>query len=199
MNENLIETITEVTDANTQRIARLEEDMADFKKALQQMADWSVAAQNLSKSNSAVNLLNAQIAGMAKDNQSLRNVLQGTKDLLSKPQQHKHSHYFPKIAWVTAGLFLALCLVSIGWYSTTSRLDASRTNDLKYRYLRLVDQAAIVRTIRQADSLHQAKPDFFRDSVNAAEIAKQERLEMLDEAIQKEKEARDLRQKASNK
>lgn len=199
MNESLINTITEVTDANTARIAKLEEENADFKNALQQMTDWQVAVERLSKSNSNINLLNAQIAGLTRDSQSLRKELQETQALFTRPQEHRHSHYFPKIAWVTAGLFLVLCLVATGWYITSSRLETYRANDLKYRYLQLVEQAAVAQAVRYADSLQRAKPDFFRDSVLTEENEKQLRLEFLDEAVQKEMEARQLRQKAGKK
>ncbi|WP_315819368.1 hypothetical protein [Paraflavitalea speifideaquila] len=91
---------------------------------------------------------------------------------------------------------MVLCLVITGWYTTASRLDNFRDNDTKYRYLQLLDNSQVSRLLHYADSLQQARPDFFRDSVLTAEKEKQRSLEMLDEAIRKETEARQLRQKA---
>ncbi len=114
MNESLINSITEVTDANTARIAKLEEENADFKNALQLMTDWQVAVERLSKSNSNVNLLNRSNCWVNQGQPIPTQGIAETQVLFTKPQEHRHSHYFPKIAWVAACLFLALCLVATG-------------------------------------------------------------------------------------
>ena len=45
--------------------------------------------------------------------------------LLQQPLERKvlHHYHIPKLLWVSVGLFLAVCLVSSGWFMTASKLD----------------------------------------------------------------------------
>jgi len=40
-------------------------------------------------------------------------------------------HHISKIIWAAVALFLVLCLVSAGWYSTYKSLDSYKANDTK--------------------------------------------------------------------
>lgn len=196
MNENLLTTVAEISDGHTRKLQQREDQIGTLHETLQQLTDWKATLNRLTESDSVMNKLLAGLPEQSKDSQSLRAKLQDTIEVVSQPQEHKHYHHFPKIAWVTAGLFLALCLVVTGWYTTASRLDSFRNNDTKYRYLQLIDNNQVSHLLHYADSLQQARSGFFRDSVLTAENEKQRRLEMLDEAIRKEAEAQQLRQKA---
>ena len=59
--------------------------------------------------------------------------------LLQQPLERKvlHHYHIPKLLWVSVGLFLAVCLVSSGWFMTASKLDGYIANDTKYRHLKL--------------------------------------------------------------
>jgi hypothetical protein len=59
--------------------------------------------------------------------------------LLKQPVEAKvlHHHHMPKLIWVSAALFIVLCLTFCGWYNTSQKLDWHTANDFKYRYLKL--------------------------------------------------------------
>ncbi|PZR16547.1 MAG: hypothetical protein DI539_17620 [Flavobacterium psychrophilum] len=196
MSDNLLTTLTEISESHTKKIEQQDEQISALRVTLHQLTDWKATLSQLALSDGQMNKLLVQLPEQTKQCQRLNGLLQDTMAALSRPQEQKHHHHFPKIAWATVGLFLILCLVITGWYATASRLDSFRDNDSKYRYLQLIDNNQVSRLLQYADSLQQARPDFFRDSVLAAENEKQRRLEMLEEAIRKEAEAQQLRKKA---
>lgn len=196
MNDNLLTTLTEISEDHTKKIEQHADQIGALRETLHQLTDWKATLNQLTLSDGQMNKLLTQLPEQTKQYQRLGGLLQDTMAALSRPQEQKHHHHFPKIVWVTAGLFLALCLVVTGWYTTASRLDSFRNNDTKYRYLQLLDNSQLSRLLYITDSMHQAQPSLFRDSVLAAENEKQRRMEMLEEAIRKEVEAQQLRQKA---
>ena len=196
MNENLLTTLTEISESHTKRIEQHNEQIGALQDTLHQLTNWKATLNQLTESDDQMNKLLTQLPEQTKQNQRLGGILQDTMAALARPQVQNHHHHFPKIAWATGGLFLVLCFVVTGWYLTASRLEHFRANDTKYRYLQLYENSQLNDLLHYADSLQQARPDFFRDSVLAAENEKQRRLEMLDEAIRKEAEAQQLRKKA---
>lgn len=196
MNDNLLTTLTEISEDHTKKIEQHADQIGALRETLHQLTDWKATLNQLTLSDGQMNKLLTQLPEQTKQYQRLGGLLQDTMAALTRPQEQKHHHHFPKIACATAGLFLVLCLVITGWYTTASRLDSFRNNDTKYRYLQLLDNSQLSRLLYITDSMHQAQPSLFRDSVLAAENEKQRRLEMLEEAIRKEAEAQQLRQKA---
>ncbi|SKA13609.1 hypothetical protein SAMN04488128_1021024 [Chitinophaga eiseniae] len=196
MNENLLTTLTEISEGHTKKIEQHGEQLSALQETLHHLTDWKAMLNQLTESDNHLNKLLTELPKQTKQHQHLNGILQETIAVLTRPQEQRHHHHFPKIAWATGGLFLILCLIVTGWYTTASRLDNYRDNDTKYRYLQLFGNSQMNRLLHYADSLQQARPNFFRDSILAAEKAKQHRLEMLDEATRKEAEAWQLRQKA---
>jgi hypothetical protein len=196
MNDNLLTTLTEISEDHTRKLEQHNERISALQDILHQLTNWKTTLNQLTESNGQMNKLLIELPEQTKQHQRLHRKLQDTIAALNRPQVQKHHHHFPKIAWATVGLFLVLCLVVTGWHLTASRLDKFRDNDTKYRYLQLLDNNQVIFLLHITDSLHQEQPSLFRDSVLTAEKVKQHRLEMLDEAIRKEAEARQLRQKA---
>jgi len=104
-------------------------------------------------------------------------------NLLRHPVESKvqHHHHFPKIAWITAGLFLILCLVCSGWYMTSRTIEQHRAGDIKYRDLKLLSDSAMLRFLWRLDSIYLTDPDKMQKDVEEQERLKQERLELIDQ------------------
>jgi len=103
--------------------------------------------------------------------------------LLRHPTESKvqHHHHFPKIAWITAGLFLAFCLVCAGWYMTAHDADQYRANDIKYRELKLEEDSAFQNRLWQLDSIYQADAEKLERAVKEMESLRRKSLELTDQ------------------
>lgn len=91
--------------------------------------------------------------------------LEKTCQKLQQPaiSQQVHHHHFPKIFFATVGLFLAVCLVSSGWYITTSKLNEYIANDTKYRLLQLdTSNKNIQKYFAYADSMYKSTDNLRR-------------------------------------
>lgn len=199
MNDNLLTTLTESSEDHTKKLEQHYEQISALQNILHQLTNWKTTLNQLTESNGQINKLLIELPEQTKQHQRLHRTLQDTIAALTRPQVQKHHHHFPQIAWATVGLFLVLCLVVTSWYLTASRLGDFRDNDTKYRYLQLIDNNQVSDVLHFTDSLQRAQPEFFRDSVLSEEAEKYRRLEMLDEAIRKEAEAEQLRQRAGAK
>ncbi|WP_315819367.1 hypothetical protein [Paraflavitalea speifideaquila] len=104
MNENLLTTITEISDDHTKKLQQHDDQIGALQETLHQLTDWKATLNQLTQSDGIMNKLLVQLPGQAKESQLLRGTLQETITTLSRPQEQKHYHHFPKIAWATAGL-----------------------------------------------------------------------------------------------
>ncbi|MHA4811004.1 hypothetical protein ACX0G9_23045 [Flavitalea flava] len=102
-----------------------------------------------------------------------------------------HQHHVPKIMWISAGLFLALCLACSGWLMTASKLDQYKANDTKYRYLKLKSNPALLEALSQLDSLYRS-PFALKDSVIQGEEDVQKEIELNRRLKQKQGEGEAL-------
>ncbi len=69
--------------------------------------------------------------------------------------------------------------------------------DTKYRYLKLINNRNLQVVLNLTDSLYLSHNDM-RDSVIQTEEKNEQKLKLLHEAIEKQKEADELRRKAKN-
>jgi hypothetical protein len=120
--------------------------------------------------------------------------------LLKQPVQEKvlHHHYFPKLLWITIGLFFLACLFFVLWLLAGKNLDQYKSNDTQYRYLKLQENRNLKVLLYNTDSIYVVTPGL-RDSVEQRELQNMRKLEMLQEAMKKEQEAKELKEKANRK
>ena len=125
-----------------------------------------------------------------KEVQQLSRLLEGNMQLLKQPVQQKvvHHHHATKIMWATGALFLMVCLLTLGWYMAANKLELYKSNDTKYRYLRLQSNINLRQWCRSADSLFIANENM-RGDVLAREEQKQRDIETLQRAMEMEEEA----------
>lgn len=109
-------------------------------------------------------------------------------------QEMIHHHHITKAIWIAAALFLIVCLLSTALYITTDKLKLYKANDSKYRYLKLEANPGLYKWLGIIDSLYIVNPKM-RDAVIAKEEQNQRNFEMMQQALQMEKEAKELKQK----
>ncbi|MCW3107415.1 MAG: hypothetical protein JWQ09_1921 [Segetibacter sp.] len=135
-----------------------------------------------------------------KEMSQLSGRLATTIELFKKPVEQKiiHRHEILKILWITAALFLSLCLVSTTWFSTYNKLELYKAGDTKYRYLKLVSNVSLGKQLILIDSLYRADPKM-REFVIAKEEQNQRDFETMQKSLQMEKEAKERRKKVRRK
>lgn len=102
-----------------------------------------------------------------------------------------HHHHVPKIIWATAGLMIALCIVCIGWFYTSKKLDGFIASDTKYRALRLdTSHKFFQQYLDFVDSVYIINPDM-RNVI----LQKEEEYEMNFKRMQKALELKEEAEK----
>lgn len=169
-----------------QRLNNLPDHSGDFAQVLKELFELKTIAGNISISEKGMQELSA-------------NLHTGVK-LLKQPVQEKvlHHHYIPKLLWIAIGLFLLACLFFILWLFAGENLDQYKSNDTKYRYLKLQENKNLKELLHNTDSIYLIIPGL-RDSVEQRERQNTRNLEMIQEAMKKEQEAKELREKAKGK
>ena len=169
-----------------ERINNLPNHSEDFAQVLKELFELKTIAGNISISEKGMQDLSANLHTSVK--------------LLKQPVQEKvsHHHYIPKLLWITIGLFLLASLFFVLWLLAKENLDQYKSNDTKYRYLKLQESRNLKELLYTTDSIFQITPGL-RDSVEQRERQNMRNLEMLQEAMKKEQEAKELREKARRK
>jgi hypothetical protein len=152
-----------IVEQEIQKLSGLPKDIAEIKDSL-----------NLIKRNSVTALLPNEKSEKLAENLSV------AIPLIGKLIENKirHHHYIPKLMWITAGLFVILCLACSGWYVTTSKVDQYKAGDIKYRELKLLADTTFLRSLWKLDSVYSANPDSIRNKVEVQENLRQQRLEL---------------------
>ncbi|GEO11155.1 hypothetical protein [Segetibacter aerophilus] len=124
--------------------------------------------------------------------------LDTTIDLLKRPVKKEiiHHHHATKVLWVTAALFLIICLLSTGWYLTKDALLRYKESDTKYRYLKLQAGKGLSNALYFIDSLY-IKDGSMRDKVISKEEENQRKFDLLEKAYKMEKAANELEQQVN--
>jgi hypothetical protein len=120
--------------------------------------------------------------------------------LLKQPVTQKviHEHHASTILWATIVLFIVECVTVVGWYRAEDSLALYRANDTKYRYLKLNANQSLYKALTSVDSLY-IKDEKMREHVLATEERNEKAFQLMQQAIQMEKEARQLKQQAVQK
>ncbi|SDX68546.1 hypothetical protein SAMN05444410_1263 [Hydrobacter penzbergensis] len=110
-----------------------------------------------------------------------------------------HQHHVPKLIWISAGLFVGICLVCSGWYVTTSKLNSFIANDTKYRQMRLdTTHKSLQLYLDRLDSLYETYPNM-REKVLETEEEHRLNFERLQKAERLRTEAKNLEKSAGRK
>ena len=197
MNEQVNESHAACMEAALKKIETQDKKIADMS---QQISSIPNNSQDIQQLKTSMNELKAEIKNArfpVREMQEFSKQLTIGVKLLREPVTVKtlHHHHIPKLVWITAGLYLALCLTSAGWYMTGHKLAGYIANDTKYRYLKLQQDTALLLLLYRTDSLQQIRPGFLRDSIIQEENARKRDYELSQEAAVLEQEAKALRGK----
>jgi len=178
----MIDTFISKFQNQDQRIADQEGKIVQLEKDVKAVPDHSKDLAEIKKNNQEQAAVSRKQTAMMEQLDVFFKKLGIAIDILKSPVTStiQHHHHFPKIAWVTAGLFLALCLACSGWYVTARSSEQYQANDIKYRNLKLVVDSASLGRLYRLDSLYLADPEKMEKYVKEQERLKQERLELLD-------------------
>jgi hypothetical protein len=193
MSEVLLNSMIDKLDTQDRRINELAEKLEHFSRQEQVL--------NLVDSKvDAVKSLVEKISFPEEDMRELSGNIVTSVALLKQPMQQKiiHHHHAAKIIWVTAALFLVVCLVSSGWFITANNLNAYKANDTKYRYLKLQANQSLSSILSTTDSLYE-KDGKMREAILAKEEQNERDFKMLQRAMQMEKEAKELKKQVNSK
>jgi len=192
MSEILLNTLVEKAEQHHKRLDEIEQ-------SIKLLPDYSDDVENMKKE---VAILQTNVNGIhfPKDEiNELSNQLKISIATLKRPitNEHHHHHYIPKAIFLAAGLFVFVCLLSIGWYHTAQNLEQYKANDTKYRYLKLRGGAGLQAILYLADSVYFANSNL-RDSVITGELRTQREIEILEQIENKAQDIKSLKQKISH-
>jgi hypothetical protein len=187
MSTPFTEVVTNKIQKQAEQISAVQEKIKSIEEAWQCLIDVKTQLADIKVAITGIKFPTKQM-------EELRGNLVTGVALLKQPVENKmiHHHHIPKIVWVSAILFVVLCLVFCGWYNTDQKLDQYRANDLKYRYLKLKTNPTLQRLLVLTDSLCQNQHDFDK-AVLQGEDSVRNLIQNLVDA--KEREVNDLKRK----
>ena len=193
MSELLLNTIIDKLSMQSMDIDAIKEKIETLPGNLDVLKDLRTQLSSVENTIQKISFPEKEIRQLSID-------LNRATSILHQPLKNEvvNHHHVPKLVWITAGLFLILCLVCSGWYLTNSKLENYIASDTKYRYLKLDTDNVLQKLLLITDSLYFQNPKM-RDDVIEIEEDNNERTELQQEAEEKQKEADALKVKASHR
>jgi len=179
----LLDTMIDKMQKQDQRLQAQEERLSQVENGIKIVPQHSKDIAEIQKDTQEIVSIGREQNTIMERLHKFSTALEITAHLLRHPVPSKveHHHHLPKIAWLAAGLFLALCLVCSGWYMTAGRLEQYKANDIKYRKLKLVVDSASRQRLYRLDSTYLADPDKMEKYVKEQELLREKSLELHDQ------------------
>lgn len=193
MNEVLFHTMIDKVDAHERKIEQLQEK-------IEQLPDYTETLRSIKSREDEILVGIQKIFFPEKEMRELSATMVTGVALMRQPvkQEIIHHHHVTKAIWIAAALFLIVCLLSTALYVTADKLKLYKANDTKYRYLKLEANPGLNKWLGLIDSLYIVNPKM-KDAVIAKEEQNQRNFEIMQQALQMEKEAKELKQKVHRK
>ncbi len=196
MNEVLIGSLIDKVDTHERKIEGQANQINELREKANTTPDSS---EGLSQFKTALEGLRTDIKKLyfpEKEMRQLSASLETAMLILKQPVKKEitHHHHATKTIWIAAVLFLAVCLVSTGWYNTYSNLKMYKANDTKYRYVKLNGWPSLNRWLGQVDTAYITDGNM-RNRVIAREEENFRKFEMWQKSLELEKEAKELKKK----
>jgi len=176
--------------------------ISNMEKSVHALKELKAAA-NLSEQQTQLAATLKALPGELHETQSglakIRLHIASLKEQLKQPIKHqvKHQHRLEK-GFIIAGVLFAIVVGQLYFLlQSYGRLDDFKANGIKYRMLKLSNSPALLRVLNDNDSIYLLNKDKIEQTLKMKEHEKEEQLEALRVADEKEKEARQLRQKAA--
>ncbi len=192
MSELLLNTIIEKLSMQSMDIDAIRGKIENLPENLNVLKDLHTQLSSVENTIQKISFPEKEVKQLSFD-------LNRATSILQQPLKSEvaHYHHVPKLSWITAGLFLILCIVCSGWYTTQSELENYIAGDTKYRYLKLDNDKTLQRLLFITDSLYHLNPKM-RDDVIRIEEDNKQTMELQQQADEKQKEVDALRVKAGH-
>lgn len=194
MNEVLMETVIAKVENHEKKLEELEE----------KFSAEGAAAELLTQFTKAIDGFKDALHDLSFPAESMKDIkgrLILTNSLLQNPPEQKvvHHHHLKRSFWIGAALFLVIVGLSVLLFDARTQINQNIESDIKYRQLRLFPDKIMAAILRKTDSLYLANPEKLRKHVIQEENHRKEQAELLQQATEKETEARQLKEKAKSK
>lgn len=193
MDDILMKSVIEKVEAQENKIGEIE-------AAIKNIPDNTVGIADVKNAVKSIKEIAESISFQIQEMRELSKAIIEVRDRLNRPVTStvQHHHYIPKIIWLCIVLFVSLAVVCTGWYMTANTLTEYKANDTKYRYLKLNSSKSLLDLLYRTDSLFSTDAGL-RDSVIQQEEENQRIFEMLQKANNMEREAEELKRKATGR
>jgi hypothetical protein len=193
MSDVLLTSMIEKMDAN-------ERKMEELSAKINNIADYTATLNTIVNSADEIKTHLQKTSFPVQEVDILCSYLSSAIALLKQPVNQKvfHHHHASTILWATIVLFIVECVTVVGWYRAEDSLALYRANDTKYRYLKLNAGPGLYKTLASLDSLY-IKDGKMREHVLATEERNEKAFQLMQQAIQMEKEAKQLKQQVVQK
>ncbi|TXJ27722.1 MAG: hypothetical protein E6Q24_07795 [Chitinophagaceae bacterium] len=193
MDDILMKSVIEKVEAQENKIGEIE-------AAIKNIPDNTVGIADVKNAVKSIKEIAESISFQIQEMRELSKAIIEVRDRLNRPVTStvQHHHYIPKIIWLCIVLFVSLAVVCTGWYMTANTLTEYKANDTKYRYLKLNSNKSLLDLLYRTDSLFRTDAGL-RDSVIQQEEENQRIFEMLQKANSMEREAEELKRKATGR
>ena len=193
MDDILMKSVIEKVEAQENKIGEIE-------AGIKNIPDNTVGIADVKNAVKSIKEIAESISFPIQEMRELSKAIIEVRDRLNRPVTStvQHHHYIPKIIWLCIVLFVSLAVVCTGWYMTANTLTEYKANDTKYRYLKLNSNKSLLDLLYRTDSLFRTDAGL-RDSVIQQEEENQRIFEMLQKANNMEREAEELKRKATGR
>lgn len=193
MDDILMKSVIEKVEAQENKIGEIE-------AAIKNIPDNTVGIADVKNAVKSIKEIAESLSFPIQEMRELSKAIIEVRDRLNRPVTStvQHHHYIPKIIWLCIVLFVSLAVVCTGWYMTANTLTEYKANDTKYRYLKLNSNKSLLDLLYRTDSLFRTDAGL-RDSVIQQEEENQRIFEMLQKANNMEREAEELKRKATGR
>lgn len=180
----------------TNRIEKQDQKISDLEKRISAIPDHSQAISIVIKGIEELKQIANRNTIPENDLRQLNSNLNKANGYLSQPVVNKveHHHHVPRITIISAILFVVICLIIMGWYNTSQRLEQYKENDTKYRFLKVQHNRPLQNLLYKTDSLYKLQFDM-REDVIRKEDSILDRFKRLQELEVKEREVKDIKNK----
>lgn len=183
-----------------EKVEAQENKIGEIEAAIKNIPDNTVGIADVKNAVKSIKEIAESISFQIQEMRELSKAIIEVRDRLNRPVTStvQHHHYIPKIIWLCIVLFVSLAVVCTGWYMTANTLTEYKANDTKYRYLKLNSNKSLLDLLYRTDSLFRTDAGL-RDSVIQQEEENQRIFEMLQKANSMEREAEELKRKATGR
>ena len=174
MNQVLLETIVEKLESL--EISLLKENNTEKNVEIQEtlLKEINIFQSEITKLPSHFKLSCEKMNGLSKNIDALNFKLEK-----GVSEQINHKHHFHKGVWIAIGFFLTSILFLYGWINCHDEKKIYKSNDIKYRYLKVNGNAVLLKLLYHTDSLYNLNNDLFTTRVNDREESFAHQAELL--------------------